>query len=412
MINTMGNDDYNLMLCGSDLRAISEETGNASSDLDAALQSETEIRDDINSLISQVEELSALVGRPTEYIEQLPDIDISFNTEIDKSIEEITGKTRLFPPLSTTEYIISALAGTISVLIDVLLVGTPEVVKIYHGGEKYDGSKLTELIRKIKPDDGTETGHILKWLSDKCKVPYDISCEKGVVTPDNHRLRGLGHDPYLGLFFAIADILMGTTTCIDNNGGIRVLPNYNASMAEKLLSVFYYIGHIVSDLFTARGLPIPGFFLTQFFTNDGKNESLAKIAENMYKDGYDTRHLASMSVPVVVKNLVVEAYCRLTKPAIDGFLPLAEKELAEQAYTLKKVKMLFIANSIGVAGNIVKFVAPPNCCNPCALNAAQWFAFIRNSIQRAKAACRDRTVETVLEGRSRIQQEWERLLNT
>ena len=27
-------------------------------------------------------------------------------------------------------------------------------------------------------------------------------------------------------------------------------------MAEKLLSVFYYIGHIVSDLFTARGLPI------------------------------------------------------------------------------------------------------------------------------------------------------------
>ena len=132
----------------------------------------------------------------------------------------------------------------------------------------------------------------------------------------------------------------------------------------------------------------------------------------MYKDGYDTRHLASMSVPVVVKNLVVEAYCRLTKPTIDGFLPLAEKELAEQAYTLKKEKMLFIANSIGVAGNIVKFVAPPNCCNPCALNAAQWFAFIRNSIQMAKAACRDRTVETVLEGRSRIQQEWERLLST
>lgn len=399
------------MLCGSELSSLSDDTGAVSSDISVAVKREMENRDDINSLIVQVEELSAVIGCPVEYIEQLPDIDASFNAEIDKGIVEITGKRRLFPPLSTTEYIVAALAGTLSVIIDVLLVGTPEVVKIYHGGENFDGSKLTELIRKIKPDDGTEVGHILKWLSDKCKVPYDISCEKGVVTPDNHRLRGLGHDPYLGLFFAIADIIMGTTTCIDNNGGIRILPNYDASITEKLLSVFYYIGHIISDLFTARGLPIPGFFLTQFFSGNGEDGSLAKIAEKMYKDGYDTRHLASMSVPVAVKNIVVEAYCRITKPEEDGFMPLAEKELAEQAYMLKKEKMLFIGNAIGVAGNIIKFVAPPNCCNPCALNAAQWFSFIRNSIQMTKAACRDRSVETVFEGRSKLQQEWNRLLN-
>ncbi len=46
------------------------------------------------------------------------------------------------------------------------------------------------------------------------------------------------------------------------------MPNFEATRTEKLLSVFYYIGHIVSDLFTARGLPIPGFFLTQFFTGE------------------------------------------------------------------------------------------------------------------------------------------------
>lgn len=407
----MENEEYTKMLCGSELSSLSDDTGAVSSDISVAVKREMENRDDINSLIVQVEELSAVIGCPVEYIEQLPDIDASFNAEIDKGIVEITGKRRLFPPLSTTEYIVAALAGTLSVIIDVLLVGTPEVVKIYHGGENFDGSKLTELIRKIKPDDGTEVGHILKWLSDKCKVPYDISCEKGVVTPDNHRLRGLGHDPYLGLFFAIADIIMGTTTCIDNNGGIRILPNYDASITEKLLSVFYYIGHIISDLFTARGLPIPGFFLTQFFSGNGEDGSLAKIAEKMYKDGYDTRHLASMSVPMAVKNIVVEAYCRITKPEEDGFMPLAEKELAEQAYMLKKEKMLFIGNAIGVAGNIIKFVAPPNCCNPCALNAAQWFSFIRNSIQMTKAACRDRSVETVFEGRSKLQQEWNRLLN-
>ena len=406
------NNDYATMLCGPELKALNDEANAASSAVAETIQNESETRDDINALISEVAALAKIVGCPTEMIEPLPDVDITFNAELDQDIAEITGKMQLFPPLSTTESIVAALAGTVSVIIDVILVGTPEVVKLYRGGEVFDGSKLTELIRKIKPDDETKVGTILKWFSNKCKVPYDISCESGVVTPNNHRLRGLAHDPYFGLFFAIADIIMGTTTCIDNNGCLQILPNYQMSMPKKLLTIFFYIGHIVSDLFTARGLPIPGFFLTQFFTNDGASDSLAKIAEGMYMDGYDTRHLASMTVPVVVKDLVVEAYCRMTKPETSGFLPLAEKELAEQEYVLKKEKMLFIANSIGVAGNIVKFVAPPSCCNPCALNAAQWFAFIRSSIKMTKAACRDRAVEEVLDGRNRIQQEWERLLNT
>lgn len=408
----MTNNDYKKMLCGDELRLLDEQQTAAAEEVRKAICVETGIRDDINALISEVEELSGLLGCPTEVLEPLPDIDIQFNAEIDQAIVEIGGKARIFPPMSTTEYIVSALAGTLSVIIDVLLVGTPEVVKIYRGGERFDGSILTELIRKIKPDDGSETGAILKWLSDKCKVPYDLSCVTDVVTPNNHRLRGLGHDPYLGLFFAVADIIMGTTTCIDNNGFLQVLPNFESTPAEKILSVFYYIGHIVSDLFTARGLPVPGFFLTQFFVGDGESKSLAKIAESMYMDGYDTRHLASMAVPVLVKNLIIESYCRITKPEISGYLPQAEKEREELAFSLKKEKMLFIASSIGVAGNIVKFAAPPSCCNPCSLNAAQWFDFIRNSIQMVRAACRDRSVETVLDGRNRINQEWETLLQS
>ena len=77
-------------------------------------------------------------------------------------------------------------------------------------------------------------------------MPYDLSCIKGTVNPNNHRLRGLGHDPYLGLFFAVADIIMGTTTCIDNDGALRIIPNYAASASEKILSVFYYLGQIVA----------------------------------------------------------------------------------------------------------------------------------------------------------------------
>ena len=290
------------------------------------------------------------------------------------------------------------------------LLALPEIVKIYKGGENFDGSILTKLIRQIGANEKSETGAILKWLSDKCKVPYDLSAVKGVIYPQNHRLRSLSHDPYFGLFFAVADIILGTTTCIDNDGKLRVILNYDVSITEKLLSVIYYIGHILSDICTARGIPIPGFFLTQFFTENGTNESIASIAQKMYLDGYDMRHLVSMSVSVVVKNIVIEAYLRLTRENINELLPVADKERAKINYNLKREKMLFIANAIASGGNIIKFVAPPNCSNPCALNVAQWFAMIRSSIAMIKASFRDKTTETLMDNRTLINQMWDNLL--
>ena len=174
--NNMINDDFENNLCGAELRSLNEETDAASSALNNVIHRETVVRDEINALTSEVDSLAAAVGSPIEAITPLPDIDISFNADIDRSIVEITGKTHSVPPLSTPEFIVAALSGSLSVMIDVLLVGTPEVVKIYRGGENFDGSKLTGIIRKIKPGKGTETGEILKWFSDKCKVPYDISC--------------------------------------------------------------------------------------------------------------------------------------------------------------------------------------------------------------------------------------------
>ena len=107
---------------------------------------------------------------------------------------------------------------------------------------------------------------------------------------------------------------------------------------------------------------------------------------------------------------MVEGYCRIAKPEVNGILPTAEKERAEQQFALKREKMLLVANTIGAGGNLVKFITPPICCNPCALNAAQWFALIRSGLRTARAACREKSAEFVLDGRYRINQEWERLL--
>lgn len=370
------------------------------------------LRREENALIDEIAQLADEMGLPVSLPDKL-DEDLSvLNFEIQEAYlfahpGPPPGK---FPKLTTEEIILSSIAGLIAVAIDIFLVGTPEVVKIYRGGENFDGSTLTAALRKIGNGEDDPISNVLHWLSDKCKVPYDLSCVSGVVTPNNHRLRSLGHDPLFGLFFAVADIFMGTTTCIDNKGMLRVLANYQVPMSEKLLSVFYYIGHLLSDICTARGLPIPGFFLTQFFTDGGSDKSIARIAEGMYQDGYDLRHLASMSTPVAVKSLLIDCYLSLTKQEINPLLPVAEREYVELQHTLKREEMHLIADAIAVGGNVVKIFAPPNLGNPCALNIAEWFSLVRHGFSVFRSAVRDRTAETIIEQRSAINSAWDRLL--
>jgi hypothetical protein len=212
------------------------------------------------------------------------------------------------------------------------------------------------------------------------------------------------------LLFAVADIILGTTTCIDNNGRLAVIVNPNKSPTpEKWLAVFYYMGHIISDICTARVIPIPGFCTTQFFTDETSDSSIAEIAESMYKDGYDLRHMASMSVPVLVKDALINVYLKLTRETSTIIAPVCDREKYDLDFKLKTYKMKFIANSIATIGNAVKFAAPPNCGNPCALSIVQWMAFVQNSIIMVAASTRDLTVEEAMYNRKIINEKWEEL---
>lgn len=316
------------------------------------------------------------------------------------------------PELTPIEWIYASIAGLISVAIDVVFVGTPEVVKIYRGGEKFDGSMLTSVLRNIGTNPESRSYAVLHWLSEKCIVPYDLSAVKDVMYPNNHRVRSLAHDPFLGLFFAVADITLGTTTCIDNEGHLRVLlGKHEASNQEKMLAVFYYVGHIFSDICTARGIPVPGFFLTQFFKGDGTDNSIARKAEAMYLDGYDMRHLASASVSVVVKNLLIDVYLILLSGNDESkYGEISAEEISKQQAALKKEKMIFISDCIATGGNLAKVFLPPSCGNPASLNLAQWGQFIKSGIAAASAITRDMSVETVVTQRKDINDSWDSLL--
>lgn len=313
--------------------------------------------------------------------------------------------------LSAIDTVTAIAAGVVASVIDIVFVGTPEVVKIYKGGENFDGSRLTALLRSIGNGDD-KLSEMLEWLSHKCTVPYDLSLKKGAVIPNNHRLRNPGHDPMFGLLFAIADIILDTTTLIDNEGNLRiVVRDKEYPPQEKYLSVIYYLGHLLSDVCTSRGLPIPGFFMTQFFTTGDDSSSIARIAEQMYKDGYDSRHMISMSTPVVIKNLITDTYLNLVfEDESSQFDSIAEKEIRNNKRTAYKYRMRLVSDAVSCGGNAMKFFLPPTMGNMTALNLSEWASLIHDTIAESKYQLRDKSVETALFNREIISDDWKQLL--
>ena len=78
---------------------------------------------------------------------------------------------------------------------------------------------------------------------------------------------------------------------------------------------------------------------------------------------------------------------------------------------IKKEKIKFVANSISVGGNVIKFLAPPNSGNLAALNTPEWYSFINSCITQYKINRRDKSVEEIMYNRKQIDINWNLLSN-
>ena len=362
-------------------------------------------RESLNELYEKVNKMKRMLGE--EELEKVSSIEISLES-INHKIELDSEKTK-FNQLNEEEIIISSVAGIVSVIIDTMLVGVPNVEKVLGGQEKFTGSTLTKMIRNFGE---SSLGDFTKQLEKEFKVPYDKSLNSDGLTPNNHRLKSLSHDPFFGLFFSFFDFLFNTTTYVNNKGSLSFQINTSKSYKPINLfkSVYYFMGHILSDMYTARGIPIPGFFMSQFFVDEAGFESLAKKAEGLYKDGYDLRHLQSMMVPGVIIDLIITVYMDIKDDfENESLMPQAHKEIKELDRTIKKEKMMIVANSISASGNLVKFISPVGNFNPASLNVLTWYRFLDSSVQAIRIAGRDTSTEHAISNREIINKNWEKL---
>ena len=348
-------------------------------------------------------EAELAVGTDTALEDIFTPEELAENT---KAVRLMNQEYNMLHHLDKYDVAISALAGLLGAAVDIMLVGIPQKTP-----EGLSAGKLSDFIRaefdKKYPEEEME-----KLANSKVsKVPYDAQDNRHTTIDVDglsayyHRLLSLGHDPLLGFIFGVADILTGRMTTIDKSGKIisQVMEGYaDRKESDIFAALAKQIIHLKSDLTTSMGLPVPLmslFNLLQFGSIGEEELTIAEIVQGMYYEGYDFIHFCSMSVPVMMVEVVVRlgyAFKRIKEGySVKESIPVS---LNREKHP-KLATMLFIGQAGAVAVNAGKVYFTKN---PMAINYPQWIAFAKYSYSQLKwaliqePALRDRYVSGLL----------------
>ena len=264
----------------------------------------------------------------------------------------------------------------------------------------------SKRLAPITGSDQVERNAFQRWVAELttaaqqwAKVPYDLVDPKKGLTPNVHRLSSLGHDPVLGLVFGVKDIMCGTCTFIDASGVWRVAAPFDQGKETGLLDALAtVIVHGFSDVFTAQGVPPPFLSVLQSITANsgftlkkgGVPVSVNDIVRYMYANGYDLRHLATMTISPAVAETIVRTYDAVRTPR-DG-RSVGKSDIRAK---LKLSTMLALTHGLLASSNILKTALYG--WNPTALNIAQFAALAKQMLSLVKlSAERDNLIQDEL----------------
>ena len=228
------------------------------------------------------------------------------------------------------DYLTAVACGALGGLIDIIFVGTPEMSSLNKLSNKA-ADNIVKKFAKMLGCPGDTTSAAIDWLEKHFKVNYDqrTSAEVGgkvELSTYNHHFKSLEHSPdIIGLFFCILNQFTHEAHFSEKG---KVVPIYSSPQGlqgtDFLSKVFCgfvnWICHIMSDFNGSSGAKRKGnagagivlpfyelFGLLDFGRfNIGKEYvTLAKLAEEVYKHGYDARFGMVMAVPVVISDLSI-----------------------------------------------------------------------------------------------------------
>ena len=306
----------------------------------------------------------------------------------DQAIVALNEEYNQLHRLDKYDITISATAGLLAAAVEILLAGIPQKTP-----EGLKGGVLANYVRDYF-DKRYPEAEMEKLANSKVsKVPYDAQDNRNTVVNVEglstyyHRLLSLGHDPLLGLVIGVADIMTGRMTTIDKTGKAvsQVIDGYaNRTEKDIFFAIAKQITHFKSDITTSMGLPAPlmGLFnLLQFGNIGDEDQTIAEIVQGMYYEGYDFIHFCTLSIPVMIAEVVTRlgyAIKRIKEGhPVKESIPLSTNHEKHP----KLGTMLFIGHSAATAVNAGKVYFTKN---PMAINYPQWLAFGKYSYQQLK----------------------------
>lgn len=310
-------------------------------------------------------------------------------------IEQLNEDFNAVHRLDKVDILIPAVAGVLAGAVDCAFGGFIGSA----GGGNIPGTMsefLNKLFAKALPIKR------IKKIEDFSKVPYDALnySNKGNVivseivdglSPIFHHEVSLSHDPILGFIFGVFDMLRGTVTTLDFKGRffIQAVEGYSDKKAQDLFTAIATVFlHMISDVNGSSnaknggmGLPVP--FMALFnklqFGKVGDNDTIAELVKSMFYQGYDFRHFCSMSIPVMITEVIVRV-SYFAKRLQEGYDFVESVPVGIDHKKRPKLgTMLFIAHSASTAINAGKVAFTEN---PLNINYAQWLMFARYTVKQ------------------------------
>ena len=129
------------------------------------------------------------------------------------------------------------------------------------------------------------------------------------------------------------------------------------------------------------------FNLLQFGEIGEYDQIIAEIVQGMYYEGYDFIHFCTLSIPVMIVEVVTRigyAFKRIKEGhSVKESIPFS---LNREKHP-KLATMLFVGHSAAIAANAGKVYFTQN---PMAINYPQWIAFAKYSYQQLKWVLREK----------------------
>ncbi|MBK9296020.1 MAG: hypothetical protein IPN02_03920 [Candidatus Microthrix sp.] len=251
-------------------------------------------------------------------------------------------------------------------------------LKIPSGGPRGRQRRRTRLRPGFSAMDGDNA------LSGWAKTAYDrvANLPEPVVglSGRTHRVQTLGHDPLLGMMFGTLDIMGGTMTAVPRGGGLQIMDNGDP-LTNPFLALTKQIAHLLSDVFTHDGLPLPGWVglaTVKAGSFGPMDQSVGGIAQKHVYERLRLCDLLTMMTGVGALK-VLRSYWGLRRRFDEEWEASTDIQGHVAGSTgltdhPRFAAMSLTAHGVATAANVGKIVFTDG--NPLALNYAQWAAFL------------------------------------